>query len=63
MGHVVCARHAGQSVSAATNNLATRIASAVVLAPLAVLTAYIGDWPFALFWGLAAVAVLWEWTT
>jgi len=32
-----------------------------VLAPLALLTAYIGDWPFALFWALAAIAVLWEW--
>jgi phosphatidate cytidylyltransferase len=54
---------AGRSVSAATNNLALRIASAAVLAPLAVLTAYFGDWPFALFWGVAAIAVLWEWTT
>ena len=33
-----------------------------MLAPLALLTAYIGGWPFALFWALAAIAVLWEWT-
>ncbi len=54
----------GDSGAAApANNLALRIISAIVLAPLALLTAYLGDWPFALFWGLAAVAVLWEWTT
>ncbi|HEY6832637.1 MAG TPA: phosphatidate cytidylyltransferase [Pseudolabrys sp.] len=39
------------------------MASAAVLAPIAVLAAYIGGWPFALFWGLAAIAVLWEWIT
>jgi phosphatidate cytidylyltransferase len=42
-------------------NLALRIMSAAVLAPLAVLAAYLGGWPFALFWGVAAAAVLWEW--
>jgi phosphatidate cytidylyltransferase len=45
------------------NNLTLRVASAAVLGPLALVTAYLGDWPFALFWGLAGVAVLWEWTT
>jgi phosphatidate cytidylyltransferase len=54
---------AGGPVVAATSNLALRIVSAAVLAPLAVLTAYLGGWPFALLWGAAAVAVLWEWTT
>jgi len=34
-----------------------------VLAPLAVGAAYVGDWPFALFWGVAAMGVLWEWTS
>ena len=43
------------------SNLALRVVSAVVLAPLALLTAYLGGWPFALFWGVAALAVLWEW--
>jgi phosphatidate cytidylyltransferase len=43
------------------NNLALRIISAVILAPLALLTAYLGHWPFALFWGVAAISVLWEW--
>jgi len=43
------------------NNLALRIASAAVLAPLALVTAYSGGWLFVLFWGAAALAVLWEW--
>jgi phosphatidate cytidylyltransferase len=46
-----------------TNNLALRILSAAVLAPLALLAAYLGGWAFALFWGAAALAVLWEWIT
>jgi phosphatidate cytidylyltransferase len=46
-----------------TGNLALRVLSAVVLAPLAFLAAYLGGWPFALFWSMAALAVLWEWTT
>jgi phosphatidate cytidylyltransferase len=47
---------------ASANNLALRIISAAVLAPLALLAAYLGGWTFALFWGAAAIAVLWEWT-
>ena len=43
--------------------LALRVGSALVLAPLAIATAYLGGWPFALFWGVAAVGVLWEWTS
>jgi phosphatidate cytidylyltransferase len=46
-----------------SNNLALRILSAVVLAPLALLAAYLGGWPFALFWAAAALAVLWEWVS
>ena len=45
------------------NNLVLRILSAVVLAPLAILAAYQGGWAFVLFWGVAAIAVLWEWIT
>lgn len=45
------------------NNLVLRIASAAVMAPLAVWAAYLGGWPFALFWAVAAIAVLWEWIT
>jgi phosphatidate cytidylyltransferase len=38
-----------------------RIASAAVMAPLAVWAAYLGGWSFALFWTVASFAVLWEW--
>jgi phosphatidate cytidylyltransferase len=48
--------------AASKRNLALRVVSAVVLAPLALLAAYFGGWPFAVFWGAAAIAVLWEWT-
>jgi phosphatidate cytidylyltransferase len=34
----------------------------LVLVPLAIGTAYLGGWLFALFWGAAAMGVLWEWT-
>ena len=43
------------------NNLVLRIVSAIVLAPVAIYVAYLGGWVFAIFWGLAAGAVLWEW--
>lgn len=43
-------------------NLALRVVSALVLAPLAIVTAYIGGWPFAVFWALGAVIVWWEWS-
>jgi phosphatidate cytidylyltransferase len=44
-----------------SRNLALRIVSAIVLAPLALGAAYAGSWPFALFWTIAALIVLWEW--
>ena len=44
------------------SELALRVYSALVLVPLAIGTAYLGGWPFALFWGAAAMGVLWEWT-
>jgi phosphatidate cytidylyltransferase len=43
------------------SELALRVWSALVLAPLAIGTAYVGGWPFAVFWGIAAMGVLWEW--
>ena len=43
------------------SNLTLRVLSALVLAPIALAAAYFGGWPFALFWGAAALAVLWEW--
>lgn len=45
----------------AASNLTLRVASAAVMAPLALLTTYLGGWPFALLWVAAALAVLWEW--
>ena len=42
-------------------NLWLRVASAAILAPLAIGAAWLGAWPFTLFWGLAAIAVWWEW--
>jgi phosphatidate cytidylyltransferase len=49
--------------SALTSNLALRVCSGAVLAPLALLAAYLGGLAFAVFWGIAAIAVLWEWST
>ena len=45
------------------SNLPLRVVSAAVLAPLALVAAYIGGLPFALFWAIAALVVLWEWMT
>src|SRR4051794_4697700 len=45
-----------------SRNLVLRVASSAVLAPLAIGIAYLGGWPFAIFWTIAAVAVWWEWT-
>jgi phosphatidate cytidylyltransferase len=42
-------------------NLWLRVASAAVLAPLAIGVAWLGGWPFTLFWVVAAIAVWWEW--
>ncbi|MBO0754760.1 MAG: phosphatidate cytidylyltransferase [Bradyrhizobiaceae bacterium] len=38
-----------------------RVISALVLAPLAIATAYLGGAVFIVFWGLAALGILWEW--
>jgi phosphatidate cytidylyltransferase len=46
-----------------SSELALRVCSALVLVPLAIGTAYLGGWAFALFWGVAAIGVLWEWTS
>ena len=42
-------------------NLALRILSALVMAPVAIAAVWIGSWVFALFWLGAALLVLWEW--
>jgi phosphatidate cytidylyltransferase len=49
------------SAPAGRSNLTLRVISSLVLAPLALLAAYWGGWPFALFWGIACVIVLCEW--
>ena len=51
------------AAAAPVHKFVLRVLSALVLAPLALVVAWLGDWPFALFWGIAAIAVLWEWTT
>jgi phosphatidate cytidylyltransferase len=44
-------------------NLVRRVCSAVVLVPLAIVMAYLGGWPFAVFWGTAAIIIFWEWSS
>jgi phosphatidate cytidylyltransferase len=43
--------------------LALRVCSALVLAPLALGIAYVGGWTFVVFWLVAAMVVFWEWTS
>jgi phosphatidate cytidylyltransferase len=47
---------------AAARNFKRRVASALVLAPIAIAAAYFGGWAFMAVCALAAAAVLWEWT-
>lgn len=55
------ADHPLRAVGRRGSELALRVCSALVLIPLAIGTAYVGGWPFAAFWGIAAIGVLWEW--
>ena len=48
--------------SAGFSNLILRVISSVVLAPIAVLVAWVGGVPFVVFWTVAASIVLWEWS-
>ena len=50
-----------EATAPAQGNLVLRIASSLVLAPLALIVAYLGGVYFAVFWVLAASIVLWEW--
>jgi phosphatidate cytidylyltransferase len=43
------------------DNLLVRLASSFVLAPVAVVVAWIGGVVFVLFWAVAALVVAWEW--
>lgn len=47
--------------TAGGNELAIRILSTFVLAPLAIATAYAGGWIFGVFWLIGALGVWWEW--
>jgi phosphatidate cytidylyltransferase len=51
------------TITPGRGELTLRVCSALVLVPLAVGTAYLGGWPFAMFWSLAAIGVFWEWST
>ena len=51
------------TASSGGSELILRILSGLVLAPLAVGVAYLGGWAFMVFWGIAALLVLWEWCT
>lgn len=42
-------------------DLKKRVVSALILIPVAIFTAWLGDWPFALLWLLGACLVLLEW--
>ena len=50
-------------VGGSGSDLPLRVGSALVLAPVAIGVAYLGGWIFAPFWGVAAIIVMWEWTT
>jgi phosphatidate cytidylyltransferase len=54
--------HPSGTIAPGNRDLLLRVGSALVLAPLAIGTAYLGGWPFALFWSLAAIGVFWEWS-
>jgi len=49
--------------AADTRNFSLRVASAAVLVPIGIATAYIGGWLFLLVCLAAAGAILWEWTS
>ena len=45
-----------------SKELTTRVLSGLVMIAAALLTAYLGGWPFALFWLAAGIAIVVEWT-
>jgi len=45
------------------NELILRVCSGLALAPIALATAFIGNWWFAAFWGVAALGTFWEWNS
>jgi phosphatidate cytidylyltransferase len=57
-----CAGGSGRRTGAGWRNLLLRFASAIVLAPVVLAAAYAGGWYFLVLCGLAAAAIVWEWT-
>jgi phosphatidate cytidylyltransferase len=53
----------GLPILAGRSNLALRVVSSLVLAPVAIAAAYFGGAVFIAFWLIAALIVLWEWQT
>ena len=53
----------GLPILAGRSNLALRVVSSLVLAPLAIAAAWFGGAVFVGFWLIAALLVLWEWQT
>jgi len=45
----------------ARSELTLRVVSSAVLGPLAVGLAWLGGWPFFVFWAIAACGIFWEW--
>ena len=50
------------SAESASRNLAVRIVSSAILAPIVIAVAYLGGWLFLILCLLAAGGILWEWT-
>ena len=48
--------------SAGPSNLILRVISSAVLAPIAIVVAWVGGATFVVFWTVAASVVLWEWS-
>ena len=51
------------AVAPGNRELLLRVCSALILVPVAIGTAYLGGWPFAVFWSVAAIGVFWEWSS
>jgi phosphatidate cytidylyltransferase len=56
-------RAGGTIATGAARNFWQRVLSAAVLAPAVLVCAYIGGWLFLVVCAIAAVAILWEWTS
>jgi len=52
----------GAGPASGRSNLALRVMSSAVLAPLTILVAWLGGVAFVAFWTVAASIVLWEWS-